>query len=183
MDVTRQAVLIFTLIFGPLVLLSYVYGVSHSEDPSELWGGIPETWWSFIVPFMFIAAAGFMAYWYVIFFKLDEKTLGELRWPWVESDGLGNTRLLASFALVMIPSALWLESTLFHINSDYSWTPILVIGILTLVSIGNVMMGLLAYAAYKDGVDYAGIMLTGSIMLGIQCILNDWILWTYKFPW
>ena len=72
MDVTRQAVLIFTLIFGPLVLLSYVYGVSHSEDPSELWGGIPETWWSFIVPFMFIAAAGFMAYWYVIFFKLDE---------------------------------------------------------------------------------------------------------------
>ena len=106
-----------------------------------------------------------------------------LRWPWGESDDFGSSRLLTSFALVMIPSALWLESTLFHINSDYAWTPILVIGILTLVSIGNIMMGLLAYAAYEDGVKNARMMIAGSVMLGIQCILNDWILWTYKFPW
>ena len=183
MDVTRQAVLIFTLICGPIVLLSYIYGVSHSENPSELWGGIPESWWTFIVPFMFIAAAGFMIYWWVVFFRLDESTLRDLRWPWGESDDFGISRLLTSFALFMIPSALWLESTLFHINSDYAWTPILVIGILTLVSIGNIMMGLLAYAAYEDGVENARMMIAGSVMLGIQCILNDWILWTYKFPW
>ena len=45
------------------------------------------------------------------------------------------------------------------------------------------MMGLLAYAAYEDGVENARMMIAGSVMLGIQCILNDWILWTYKFPW
>lgn len=183
MDVTRQVVLIFTLVCGPIVLASYLYGVSHTENPSDLWGGIPESWWAYIVPFMFVAAAGFIIYWWIIFFKLDDLTLKGMRWPWAESDNFGNSRLLASFALVMIPSALWLESTLFHIRSDYSWTPILVIGILTLVSIGNVMMVLLAYAAYKDGVDYSGMMIVGSLMLGIQCILNDWILWTYKFPW
>ena len=69
MDVTRQAVLIFTLVCGPIVLISYIYGVSHSENPSELWGGIPESWWTFIVPFMFIAAAGFIIYWWIVFFK------------------------------------------------------------------------------------------------------------------
>ena len=102
MDVTRQAVLIFTLICGPIVLLSYIYGVSHSENPSELWGGIPESWWTFIVPFMFIAAAGFMMYWWVVFFRLDESTLRGLRWPWGESDDFGNSRLLTSFALSLI---------------------------------------------------------------------------------
>ena len=83
----------------------------------------------------------------------------------------------------MIPSMLWLESTLFHINNDYSWTPILVIGVLTLASIGNIMYGLLAYSAYQDGLDGATPMLIGSVMLSIQCIILDGIVWNVKFPW
>jgi len=76
-----------------------------------------------------------------------------------------------------------LESTLFHMSNDYSWTPFLVIGVLFVASLGNVLMGLLAYAAYQDGVPGAGLMLVGTIMLGIQVILNDLIVWSYKFPW
>ena len=83
----------------------------------------------------------------------------------------------------MIPSALWLESTLFHLSNNYSWTPVLVIGILMLVAVGNIMIGLLAYGAYQDGVKGARLMIVGSVMLGIQCILNDFILWSIKFPW
>jgi hypothetical protein len=45
------------------------------------------------------------------------------------------------------------------------------------------MLGLLAYGAWQDGVDGAGIMLLGSIFLGIQVILNDLIVWSAKFPW
>ena len=95
----------------------------------------------------------------------------------------GCNRLFLAYCVFMIPSMLWLESTLFHINNDYSWTPFLVIGVLTLASIGNIMYGLLAYSAYQDGLEGANMMLLGSVMLSIQCIILDGIVWNVKFPW
>ena len=64
MDISRKVVLGFTFVFGPLVLVSYAYGLSHVEDPNSLWGGVPLAWQTYIVPFMFIAAFGFLIYWY-----------------------------------------------------------------------------------------------------------------------
>jgi len=183
MKITRQTVLIFTFLFGPLILLSYIYGVSHAERPKDLWGGIPLSWQTYIIPFMFIAAAGFLMYWWIVFFYFDHVAFSSLHWPWESPDGNGANRLLIAYSLIMIPSALWLESTLFHLSNNYSWTPVLVIGILMLVAVGNIMIGLLAYGAYQDGVKGARLMIVGSVMLGIQCILNDFILWSIKFPW
>ena len=183
MEVKRQIVLIFTLVFGPLVLASYVYGVSHAQDPKELWGGVPESWQSYIVPFMFVAALGFLIYWYVVFFQFEESALGAMRWPWSESDGNGAYRLLISYAIFLIPSALWIESTIFHMENSHSWTPIIVIGTLFLTSVGNVMLGLLAYGSYQDGIEGSGLMILGAFLLAIQCILNDFVIWVYKFPW
>ncbi len=183
MEITRKQVLIFTFIFGPLILISYVYGVSHAESPQDLWGGIPLSWQTYIVPCMFIAAAGFLIYWWIIFYQFGQETFSSLRWPWAYADGKGANRLLLAYSLILIPSALWLESTLFHLSNNYSWTPVLVIGILMMVSIGNLMLGLLAYGAYQDGVNGSGLMMIGAVMLGIQCIFNDCILWSLKFPW
>ena len=183
MEITRQLVLIFTFVFGPLVLASYVYGISHADKPQDLWGGIPLSWQTYIVPFMFIAAAGFLIYWWIVFFQFGQDTFSSLHWPWGYSDGNGAIRLLLAYALVLIPSALWLESTLFHLSNNYSWTPVLVIGILMMVAIGNIMLGLLAYGAYQDGVNGSGLMMIGAVMLGIQCIVNDCIIWSLKFPW
>ncbi len=183
MELSRQFILVFTFIVGPLVLISYAYGVSRLDKPSDLWGGVPESWRTYIIPFMFAAAIGFLMYWYVVFFQFDESTVESLRWPWGESDGNGTNRLFLALALFLIPSALWIESTIFHVGNEYSWTPALVVGILVLVSVGNVMLGLLAYGAYQDGVSGSGLMLVGSILLAIQCILNDLIVWVYKFPW
>ena len=183
MEITRQLVLIFTFVFGPLVLASYVYGISHADKPQDLWGGILLSWQAYIVPFMFIAAAGFLIYWWIVFFQFDQDTFSSLHWPWGYSDGNGAIRLLLAYALVLIPSALWLESTLFHLSNNYSWTPVLVIGILMMVAIGNIMLGLLAYGAYQDGVNGSGLMMIGAVMLGIQCIVNDCIIWSLKFPW
>jgi len=183
MEITRQLVLTFTFIFGPLVLASYVYGLSHAEKPQDLWGGILMPWQSYIIPFMFIAAAGFLLYWWIVFFQFDQNAFSSLHWPWKTPDGKGPDRLFLAYTLILIPSALWLESTLFHLSNDYSWTPVLVIGILILVAIGNVMLGLLAYGAYQDGVNGSGLMIAGAVMLGIQCVFNDCILWSIKFPW
>lgn len=183
MEITRKQVLAFTFVFGPLVLSSYVYGVSHIENPEDLWGGVPETWRFYIIPFMFVAALGFLMYWYIVFFQFDDSTLSSLRWPWGESDSKGATRLLLAYAIFLIPSALWIESSILHIENDFAWTQYLVIGTLLAVSIGNVMLGLLAFGAYQDEIEGSKIMIVGSIMLAIQCILNDFVIWVYKFPW
>lgn len=182
-EVTRQLVLAFTFLFGPLVLASYAYGISHAEKPMDLWGGIPEAWRTYIIPFMFVAALGFLMYWYIVFFQFDDATMGSLRWPWGDSDGKGATRLLLAYALILIPSALWIESTILHMENDFAWTKTLVIGTLLLTSIGNVMLGLLAFGAHQDGIDGSVLMMAGAVMLAIQCILNDFVIWVYKFPW
>ena len=183
MEVTRDFIRTFTFITGPLVLISYAYALSRLEDWDSLWGGVPKTWITYIVPFMFLAAVGFLMYWWVALFQIDVAVFESLRWPWAESDGNGGQRLLLAYALFLIPSALWIDSTMFHMSNSYSWTPYLVIGILALASIGNVMFGLLAYGAWQDGVDGAGLMLLGSVFLGIQVIFNDLIVWSAKFPW
>jgi len=118
-----------------------------------------------------------------VFFQLEESVSDSLRWPWEESRGNGANRLLIAYGLILIPSSLWIESTIFHIENDYSWTPFLVVGTLILTSVGNIMLGLLAYSAYLDGVEGSTLMMIGSVMLGIQCILNDMVIWVYKFPW
>ena len=183
MEVSRQFLRIFIYIFGTLVLVSYMYGLSHASDKEALWGGIPWSQAKFIVPFMFLAAFGFLMYWWIILYQSDASVIADLRWPWGESDGHGGGRLLLAFAMLVIPSALWLEATIYHLDHDYSWTPILVIGVLVLASIGNIMMGLLGYSAWQDDVSGGGAMLVGSILLGIQCILLDCIYWNLKFPW
>ena len=70
MEVTRKFVRIFILIFGTLVLVSYVYGLSHASDTEALWGGIPWSQAQMIVPFMFLAAFGFLTYWWTVLFRL-----------------------------------------------------------------------------------------------------------------
>ena len=183
MEVTREFIRMFTFITGPLVLVSYVYGLSRLEDKASLWGGVPSSWITYIVPFMFVAAIGFLMFWWISLVKIDVSVMESLRWPWGESDGNGAKRLLLAYALFLIPSLLWIDSTIFHMKNTYSWTPFLVIGILGLASLGNIMFGLLAYGAWEDGVDGAGMMLLGSVFLAIQVILNDFIIWSAKFPW
>ena len=184
MEITRQFLRIFVIICGILVLLSYVYGLSRAEDKMALWGGIPQSWIKFIVPCMFIAAFGWLIYWWTILYSADLSVVEQLRWPWQETpDGAGINRLFLAYFLFLVPSMLWLETTLFHMNNDYSWTPFLVIGNLTLVSIGNIMLGLLAYSAYQDGFESANVMLVGSFLLAIQCIILDGIVWNVKYPW
>jgi len=182
-EVNRDFVRIFTFISGPLVLVSYVYALSRIDDGASLWGGIPDSWIAYIVPFMFLAAVGFLMYWWVALFKLDTITVDSFRWPWGESDGNGASRLLVAYALFLIPSMLWIDSTIFHMNNSYLWTPFLVVGILALASVGNILLILIAYGAWQDDVEGAGFMLTGSTLLGIQVIINDLFLWSAKFPW
>ena len=183
MEVTREFLRMFTAIIGGYVLASYVWGVSRLPQATDLWGGVTGNLQKFSIAFMFVAALGYMIYWWFTLFQIDLADFNGLRWPWGDADGQGGTRLLWSFIIFLIPSILWLESTGLHLRNPSSWTPFLVVGILLLVAIGNIMLGLLAYSALQDGVEGAIWMIIGACAISIQCVLNDLIIWSWKFPW
>ncbi len=174
---------VFVFIMGPLVLVSYVVGIKRAKQPEELWGGIDGRARIATIPFMFLAAAGFLAAAYVLLFGLGRAQLDALHWPGGAADGNGIERVFWAYLLYLVPSALWLESTLLHLNRPRAWTPALVVIVLTLVTVGLVMLGLLAWPAYQSGVPGAGWLLAGVIAMGIQSTFNDNIIWVWKFPW
>ena len=183
MQINQDNLKIFTTIAGFFVLLSYVYGVWKAPDRTALWGGIEGGLLKFSVVFMFVAAAGYLIMWYSVLFQMSAEDFENLRWTFSQKSGSGINVLAVAFVLFLIPSMLWLESTSFHLRTDYSWTPILVIGILMLVSIGNVLFIMLGLTAHADGNPQGMMIAIGGAMISIQCIINDLIIWSWKFPW
>ena len=183
LQINQDNLKLLTAVAGFFVLLSYVYGVWKAPDRTALWGGIEGGLLKFSATFMFVAAAGYLLMWYTLFFSMSSEEFDSLRWIFSDKAGSGVTVLFVAFLLFLIPSMLWLESTSFHMRTDYSWTPILVIGILALASIGNIMFILFGFAANAYGASYGLTIAIGGLMISIQCILNDLIIWSLKFPW
>ena len=183
LQINQDNLKLLTAVAGFFVLLSYVYGVWKAPDRTALWGGIEGGLLKFSATFMFVAAAGYLLMWYTLFFSMSSEEFDSLRWIFSDKAGSGVTALFVAFLMFLIPSMLWLESTSFHMRTDYSWTPILVIGILALASIGNIMFILIGFAANADGTSYGLTIAIGGLMISIQCILNDLIIWSLKFPW
>jgi Co/Zn/Cd efflux system component len=183
MEITRDIVRMTVIVGGILVLSSYVWGVSKMDHPDQLWGGVSKSLQKITVPMMFLAAIGFLVFWWNSMYSLSLEEVKSLQYPWSTNDENGLQRLFVAFLLFLVPSMLWLESTRFHEQHAYSWTPFLVIGILALVAIGNVLLILLSYSAYQQQVPGGGLMLIGTILLAIQVIINDLIIWSYAYPW
>ena len=184
MEISREAVRLAVIITGILVLVSYVFGVSRMTSPNQLWGGIPESWRTINTTTMFVAAAGFLMAWWFLLYKWDSAAVETIQWPWADGIGGGHARLMLAFMLITIPSMFWLETTILHIKLDANWTQWLVIGTLWLACLGNILLGLLSWSAYQQGIGpYAFVPLLGSIMLSLQVIINDGILWNLKYPW
>jgi len=185
MQVTRGGLRVTLACLGTLVLISYGVGVGRMSQPAmDLWGGLKENHrFAFILPFMLLAVGGFIEYWRTTLFVMDEEIVATLRWPWGKSDGNGSLRLLVCLCLFLVPSALWIEATLFHMNHGYSWSPAVPITILIAVAVGNLLMLALGVSAYQDDLPGAVRMVIGATLLAIQCVINDAIIWTAMFPW
>ena len=184
MEISRETVRLAVYILGPLVLASYVFGIYRMSDPNQLWGGIPESWRTLNVSCMFVSAAGFLIMWWFFLYRWDATIVEQIQWPWSEGGSGGHSRLLIAFLLVIIPAMFWLEATAFHIRTDYDWTKWVVIGTLWLTCLGNILLGLLAWNAHQQDLTSDTIWpVIGAVMLAIQVIGNDGILWVSKFPW
>ena len=144
MKANRTTVRNTVYVLGPLVLISYAAGLARISNKDLLWGGIPESLRMLNVSCMFIAALGFLVMWWLFLYKWEEQLVERLDWPWNNTEKGGHRRLLLAYLLILIPSSLWLELTIFHIHHAYNWSPFIVIADLTLVAIGNILLGMLA---------------------------------------
>ena len=161
---------------------SYIRGVNAVPDASVYWGGVPSGMQTLIVPWMFVAAAGFLLMLYQFFSGWTEEDVASLNWPGKSPDGQGTNRLMLLYASFLVSSMLWIDATRWHIEGPSFFTAAIVIGILAIAGIASVGFGVLAWSS-RGRLENANRVMIGSVMLSIQCTFWDAIYWTLMFPW
>jgi len=101
----QRALGILNLAGGIAVLASYAWSFTYSSElRAGLWGGIPEAIRPIYTANMLLAAAGYFPFTWLYLFRT---TPGELE----SATGVRYSLLFLLYALVLIPSALWLPMT------------------------------------------------------------------------
>jgi hypothetical protein len=165
------------LLGGASVPASYVHGlITHAESRSGLWGGVPATLQPLYAVSMLLAALGFFLFTTFILFRVDPRRQRAGSFP-----GFGVFTLL--YALILIPSALWLPLTFAYMErpSDLLWWTIR--AVLFLVGLGSVGLfpALAAFRPEKQGLAFA-LALMGLSFFCWQTAVLDAVVWPYFFP-
>jgi hypothetical protein len=131
----RRALALINLFGGIAVLGSYAYYlISYPARAGDFWGGVPDGLRPVYTVNMFLAAAGYFAFTFFLMYRLRPTNTGSTRF------GLGTFNAL--YALILIPSALWMPLTfaMLEAPSEGLWWAIR----LTLAAVGIGSLGLLA---------------------------------------
>jgi hypothetical protein len=165
---------------GAAVLGSYAHGLaSNPLTRGEVWGGVPEPLQPLYTASMLLAAAGYFAFTYFVLFRLDP-----LRTRVAGRFGYGAFHVL--YALILVPSALWMPLTFAMLASPSAatWAAIRV----TLALVGIASLGLVAAVATARPVASGGgravraLAVTGSLAFAFQTAVLDAVVWTAYFP-
>jgi hypothetical protein len=172
---TRSLILL-NLVGGIAVLVSYAVGfASESSSGAALWGDVPERIRSFYTVNMFLAAGGYFLFTPYIVFRLQpDQTRIAGRF------GYGHFHLL--YALVLFPSAIWLQLTERMIAQPSAWMWVVVRVDLALVGIGS--LGLLAslLVLAPDAPRGRTLAIAGLVPFCLQTALLDALIWPAFFP-
>jgi hypothetical protein len=157
------------------VLGSYVYGFAHWPDAvSAMWGGVPEAIRPLYTSWMFVAAAGYLAFTYLFFFRTDAAAARLL-------GGRGYGALNGLYALVLVGSALWMPATKLHLDGALPFALVW----LDLLGVAAGSLGLLAAVATlapRPPRVLRALALAGAAGFCVQTVLLDAIVWPLIFP-
>jgi hypothetical protein len=164
------------IVGGILVLGSYAHGlVTHPDNRGALWGGVPDSIQPLNAVFMLMAAAGYLAFTHYILFRLGP---GEVR----IADRFGFWLFDVIYALILLPSALWMPLTYAMIEdpSDGLWWAIRIT--LAVVGLGSVALlaVLLSLRPSQTSVAY-WLAIAGSCAFCLQTAIMDAIVWSVFF--
>lgn len=172
----RRTMLTLNVIGGAAVLGSYAYNIAtHARPGDTLWGGIPESWRTPYAAVMPAAAAGYLALWSLLNFRVDPDQAQVLGRPALP---LFNKLLVP----ILLPSALWMPLTFAYAErpSPGLWAAVR-IGLATtgLASIG--LVGALAALRPRAPRRHFWLALAGSVAFAVQTAILDAIVWPALF--
>jgi hypothetical protein len=166
---------LINLFGGVAVLVSYALCLmSSSTQAGDFWGGVPDGLRSLYTVNMFLAAAGYFAFTFFLMYRLKPTTSGGGRL------GLGTFNAL--YALILIPSALWMPLTFAMLDSpsDGLWWAIR----LTLAAVGigslGLLVGLLAVRPSPPSLAHK-LAVLGSLAFCFQTAILDALVWPAYF--
>jgi hypothetical protein len=172
----RRSLLALNAVGGACVLASYAHGLAASGSPGEaLWGGVPAALRPLYTANMFLAATGYFLFTPYIAFRLSPES--------TRIAGVGGFALFHLFyALVLVPSALWLPLTAHLLAQPSAWAWWAVRVDLGLVALGS--LGLLAAVLALPRGAPAGraLAVLGLIPFCFQTAVLDALVWPAFFP-
>ena len=171
-----------SMLVGPLILASYWRGVNAVDDPLVYWGDVPASMQSFIVPWMFVAATGYLLMWHRFFFAWSEDDVASLHWPWRGDDGKGVQRLTGLYAAFLLTSLVWIDLTRMYIEAPTTLGAAAVVVVLWIAGVASVGFGVLVWSS-RERLEGARLALAGCVMLSIQCTWWDAVYWVASFGW
>lgn len=168
----KKSLLLMILVGGVAVLASYYFGLrSVAGNSSYLWGGIPAVVRPYFTVTMLLGAAGFLAFTSMILFRLDaEQTRLFSRF------GYGAFHLI--YALILIPSALWLPLTLLafaQASPLILWSARLVLILVAAASLA--MLGAMITLVPRKKTWHRRLPMIGNVFFCIQTVLLDAVVW------
>ena len=168
----RRSLLWLNVLGGIAVLGSYYHGLSSNPlARAELWGNVPEALRPFYTINMFLAAAGYFAFSSFVFRRLDP-----VRTRVAGRFGFGVFHVL--YALILVPSALWLPLTFEMIAAPSAGLWVAIRVTLALVGLGSLgMLAAVASALPHDAPGARRIALMGAFFFSLQTALLDALIW------
>lgn len=176
MTPSRRSLLWLNVLGGSAVLGSYAWGLGgHPELRGALWGGVPEALRPLYTASMLLAAAGYFAFSFYVFFRLAPERVSVGR--------LGFGVFHALYALILLPSALWLPLTLVMLESPSDARWLAVRAVLALVAVGSLgLVAALALARPAPARVARAVALAGALAFSFQTALLDALVWPAYFP-
>lgn len=177
MHIQHKILLAINILGGTAVLGSYALGlIANPGQGAALWGNVPDYLRPVYGVFMLLATAGYFAFSYLLFFKLDPATV-ETGPGW----GFGFFHFL--FLTILLPSALWMPLTFGYLAnpSEAMWLAVRVV--LALVAMGAVLLvaALATLTPKPSGIAYV-LAIAGAVAFAMQTAILDGFIWPAYFP-
>lgn len=176
MVIQQIILLIINVIGGIAVIGSYIFGLkSHSGGADALWGGVPANIRPIYGLSMILAALGYFAFLYYIFFKLDPAE--------VNIAGIFNFSLFYIIFLgILIPSAFWMPLTNAYVSNTKTGIWIAIRIVLLLVGIASIALvwAILTLQNKAMGTPY-WLAVAGSGYFAFHTAILDAIIWAALF--
>ena len=162
---------------GILVLGGYAIGLTRAlENPSLLWGNVPETWRGAYGISMIIAAIGYLGFFFHI--MMDNK----VNQPLTKNHIALNT-VVTLCALFLISASMWMPAALQFIKTGADFWWMITVGSLWITSLAviGIFITLIVQSNCKQ-LKMRLFAILGGGYLGFHCLVLDAIIWVIKFP-